>query len=57
MNLTAKADGGRARIEIKGTISQWRDTESAFTAQIDEMLKAGIRDVHIYINSPGGECM
>lgn len=57
MNLIAKADGGRARIEIKGTISQWRDTESAFTAQIDEMLKAGIRDVHIYINSPGGECM
>lgn len=57
MNLIAKAEGGRARIEIKGTISQWRDTEAAFTAQIEEMVKAGIRDVHIYINSPGGECM
>ena len=57
MNLTAKADGGRARIEIKGTISQWRDTESSFTSQIDGLIRSGIRDVHIYINSPGGECM
>lgn len=57
MNLTAKADGGRARIEIKGMISQWRDTESSFTSQIDELIKSGIRDVHIYINSPGGECL
>lgn len=57
MNLTAKADGGRARIEIKGMISQWRDTESSFTSQIDELIRSGVRDVHIYINSPGGECM
>lgn len=57
MNLTAKADGGRARIEIKGTISHWRDTESSFTSQIEELIRSGIQDVHIYINSPGGECI
>ena len=42
MNLTAKADGGRARIEIKGTISQWRDTESAkYSIQSGSYLRAG----------------
>lgn len=57
MKITATAEGGRARIEIKGAISQWRDTESNFTARIEELIQSGIRDVHIYINSPGGECM
>lgn len=56
MNLTATAENGRARIELKGTISKWRETEAAFTAKVEELVKSGINDVHIYINSPGGEC-
>lgn len=56
MNLTATAENGRARIELKGTISKWRDTEAEFTSTIEQMIKSGIKDVHIYINSPGGEC-
>lgn len=56
MNLTATAENGRARIELKGTISKWRDTETEFTSKVEQLVKSGIKDVHIYINSPGGEC-
>ena len=54
MNLTATAENGRARIELKGTISKWRETEAEFTSKVEELIKSGIKDVHIYINSPGG---
>ena len=56
MNLTATAENGRARIELKGTISKWRETEAEFTSKVEQLIKSGIKDVHIYINSPGGEC-
>ena len=56
MNLTATAENGRARIELKGTISKWRETEAEFTSKVEELIKSGVKDVHIYINSPGGEC-
>ena len=56
MNLTATAENGRARIELKGTISKWRETEAEFTSKIEQLIRSGIKDVHIYINSPGGEC-
>ena len=55
MNLTATAENGRARIELKGTISKWRETEAEFTSKVEELIKSGVKDVHIYINSPGGE--
>ena len=54
MNLTATAENGRARIELKGTISKWRETEAEFTSKIEQLIRSGIKDVHIYINSPGG---
>lgn len=56
MNLTATAENGRARIELKGTISKWRETEAEFTSKVEQLIRSGIKDVHIYINSPGGEC-
>lgn len=56
MNITAKADRGRALITIKGTISGWRETEKNFTATIDNLIQSGVKDVHLYINSPGGDC-
>ena len=32
MNITAKAENGRAVISIKGQIAGWRDSEKNFTA-------------------------
>lgn len=37
MNLTATAENGRARIELKGTISKWRETEAEFTSKIEQL--------------------
>lgn len=56
MNITAKSDNGRALIFIKGTIAGWQETERAFTAQIDSLIASGVKDAHLYINSPGGDC-
>jgi len=57
MNIIAKAESGRALVEIKGSISGWKDTEANFTSKINDLINSGVKDVHIYINSPGGECM
>lgn len=56
MNITAKAENGRALISIKGMISGWRDTEKNFTATIDSLIESGVKDAHLYINSQGGDC-
>ena len=56
MNIKASKDNGRALITIKGEISQWRRSEAEFTAAINRMIGEGVKDVHLYINSPGGDC-
>lgn len=56
MQITAKAQGGRALIEIKGSIAGWKDTEKNFTATVSSLIDSGIKDAHLYINSPGGDC-
>lgn len=56
MNITAVKDKGKALINIKGAIAGWRDSERNFTAQIEAMIREGVKDVHLYINSPGGDC-
>ena len=40
MNLTATAENGRARIELKGTISKWRETEAEFTSKIEQLIRS-----------------
>lgn len=56
MQITAKAQDGRALIEIKGNIAGWKDTERNFTATVNSLIDSGIKDAHLYINSPGGDC-
>ena len=56
MNISAIKEKGKALISIKGAIAGWRDTERKFTAQIEAMIREGVKDVHLYINSPGGDC-
>ena len=56
MDITAKAENGRALMAIKGTIAGWRDTERNFTATVDGLIESGVKDAHLYINSPGGDC-
>ena len=58
MPIIAKADStnNRARIEIVGSISSWKDSASSFRQSIKDLIDGGIEDAYIYINSGGGEC-
>lgn len=58
MPITAKVDSNnnRARIEIVGSISSWKDSASSFRQSIKDLIDGGIEDAYIYINSGGGEC-
>ena len=56
MNISAIKEKGKARIEIKGTIAGWRDSERNFTRAVEDMIREGVKDVYLYINSPGGDC-
>ena len=56
MNISAVKQQGKALINIKGAIAGWRDSERNFTQQIEAMIREGVKDVHLYINSPGGDC-
>ncbi len=57
MVITAKAENGKARIEIIGLISQWKDSAISFRQSIQDLIDSGITDATIYINSGGGECI
>lgn len=55
LQLTAEEKGGKAVIRIIGGIYEWENSSTDFRAKIDEMQERGIKDVHVYINSPGGD--
>lgn len=44
-----------ASIRITGTIG-WDNDPEEFRKEVDSLIKEGITDCHIYINSPGGSC-
>ncbi len=46
--------GGKATIKIIGEINWWRNSSDEFTRMVDDLLKQGIKDIHVYINTPGG---
>lgn len=54
-NINASKQGSRALIRITGTIGLdiLADT---FRSQVDAISGQGVKDAHIYINSPGGSC-
>jgi ATP-dependent protease ClpP protease subunit len=53
--ITALKNGTTAEIRITGHIGWETDAES-FRSQVDALVKAGTKDVHLYINSQGGNC-
>lgn len=52
LQITAKNDGGRANIRIQGTIYSF--DADAFRYSINELIKQGVKDASLYINTPGG---
>lgn len=52
LQITAKNEGGRAHIRIDGVIYGFQ--AESFRYGINSLLKAGTKDVVLYINTPGG---
>ncbi|GHT16981.1 hypothetical protein FACS189429_0120 [Bacteroidia bacterium] len=53
--ISAVKSGAKAEIRILGIIG-WENDSETFRSQIDALIKEGVQDAHIYINSPGGNC-
>jgi ATP-dependent protease ClpP protease subunit len=54
-SITAEKKGSRAEIRIIGVIG-WETSSEDFRRQIDAIVAEGVKDAHVYINSPGGSC-
>ncbi len=55
-SITAEKRGSRAEIRIIGIIG-WETTAEDFRKTVDQLVKDGVKDAHIYINTPGGSCV
>lgn len=53
--IVAVQEQKRAKIKITGGIYDWQESLIDFGAQVDQLIDAGIDDVDVYINSPGGD--
>jgi len=53
--ISAVKSGIKAEIRIIGVIG-WETDAEGFRAQVDALIKDGVQDAHIYIQSPGGNC-
>lgn len=56
LKISAKKEGNSAVIRISGRISDWNNSAPDFKNQLEALIKQGIVDADIYINSPGGDC-
>ena len=56
MEITATAQNGKAYIRIIGEIAGWKDSAEDFRYELNQLKKDGIKDIVLYINSPGGNC-
>lgn len=54
LSISAKESGSIAEIRISGVIHQWQNSASEFKRTIDDLIAKGIKDVKLYINTPGG---
>lgn len=54
-NISAAKQGAKALIRITGEIG-WDTSAEGFRRQVDDLVAEGVKDAHVYINSPGGSC-
>jgi len=55
LTITAESDKDTAVISITGVIWEYNNSARSFKAKINEFIKAGIKNVKLYINTPGGD--
>lgn len=54
LQVVALEKDNTAEIRISGVIHSWENSSKEFKQKIDAMIAKGIKDVKLYINSPGG---
>ncbi len=55
MTITAEKKNQVAEIRITGALYEWSNSAEEFTRKVDGFIADGIKDVAVYINSPGGD--
>lgn len=55
MSIVAQKKGNTAEVRIIGYIG-WETNCEDFRRQVDALLADGVKDVNLYVNSPGGSC-
>lgn len=55
LSITAESKENVAYLRITGAIYNWNNSAEEITQKIDEFLDAGITDVKVYLNGPGGD--
>ncbi len=53
--VSIKNVGAQANITIMGEIDWWENCAAWFKHQIDQAVKAGAKDLYLYLNTPGGD--
>lgn len=53
--VSIKNVGTQANITIMGDIDWWENCSTWFKYQIDQAVKAGAKDLYLYLNTPGGD--
>ncbi len=55
LKLTVEAKQNKAIIKISGVIWEYNNSAAWFSSKIDEIVRQGITDAHVVINTPGGD--
>lgn len=55
MTITAEKKNQVAEIRITGALYEWNNSSEEITRKIDAFIESGVKDVTVYINSPGGD--
>jgi len=56
LSITSTLENGTAQIKLCGDIFNWKNSAEDFDAMVTDLIKQGVKDVNLYINSDGGSC-
>lgn len=54
--ISAEVQGSKGVIRISGEITSWENHAEGFRDQLKSLTDAGINDLVVYLNTPGGSC-
>lgn len=55
LSITCEAKNGVAHIRVVGDISNWERSATEFEANVDALVRQGVRNAHVYIRTRGGD--